>query len=86
MDKDMVMFISFMDEIQKIGATAAEIEKKKAAPPQPDRGGGPGKGKNDPNFIKNIGRGFAKAAAAKPGESKVSALLASMKKEPKRKA
>jgi hypothetical protein len=66
-------------------AIAEKIQKAKAAGPGPDTGK-PGKGKNDSRFIENIGKGFNKGAAAKPGESKVSQLLASMKKEPKGKA
>jgi hypothetical protein len=79
------MLDAFVDELQKISASSvsAKIEAAKKAGPGPDTGP-PGKGKADPRFLENIGKGFKKAAGV--SESKVTQLLASMKKEPKRKA
>lgn len=84
---DEIMRNAFVDELNKIaagGSISAKIKAAKKAPPGPDLGGGPGKGKNDPNFLENIGRGFKKKAEAKG--SKITQLLKSLKKEPKGKA
>lgn len=88
MEKNEIIQSAFEDELNKIAkgveSISAKIEAAKKAPPGPDTGP-PGKGKADPRFLENIGKGFKKGAEVKGG-SRIAQLLQSMKKEPKGKA
>jgi hypothetical protein len=75
---DVTILNAFVDEIEKIGMSTADIKKKMDAPPTGDTGpnGPDGKGKEDPRFKANVARGFVKRGLSKKAASWVDSLKA----------
>ena len=62
---DEQILTGFLSEIEKIGMSSEEFKAKMSQPPTGDTGP-PGKGKNDPRFKANTGKGFEKKAMSAP--------------------
>lgn len=63
---------AFIEEIEKMGMSTDEVKARIAQPPSGDTGP-PGKGKDDPRFKANVGRGFGKGMS-KGAEDLLAAL------------
>lgn len=72
---DEYMLIAFVDEIEKLGMSTKDVTAKINAPNIGDTGK-PGKGTNDPDFIKHKGKGFEKKGEM---DEKIASLLNSLK-------